>query len=116
MADLVDATQALPYGALDIDTAGVTNTGVTIPSIEFEVGTTVSAALEELRRGLDGAEYRITPDREFLADTWVGTDRRAGCLITTGQAQRLTIVDEWETITTVARVVGDAVTGAAQAD
>lgn len=115
IADVIARQQSeIPYGHLLIDTSTVTNTSES-RTVTFTKGTSVTDIIDEVQDQLDGPEVRITPDRELLADLILCTDRRGVLLFTEANTTGLKLEESGDSLTTVAHVDGDGVTGAATA-
>lgn len=113
MWELIDVAQQLPYGELGFQT-GVATTS-TNRTVEWEAGTYIAEALEELSAKLEGAEWWVDPDRTFRAQAIRGDDRRNEIVFTERNTIGLTEQGRFEDVATVARVDGDGVAGTAVA-
>lgn len=114
IASIINAQQDMSYGDLLIDTSTVTDTSES-RTVTFEEGTSIADVIEELQDQLDGPEVRITPDRELLADLILCTDRRGVLIFNEHNTTGLKLEEDADSITTVAHVDGDEVSGSASA-
>jgi hypothetical protein len=111
--DLIDLTQAQPYGSLLL-ADGTGNTGEN-RTVTFERHTTIAGAIGELTSTLNGLEVWVDPDRIVRADALRGTDRRRELILTAGNTLDLASQADPAELATVVivRNTDAAVTGSA---